>query len=108
MPYTNSQATPRSDIYALVQSGNEDFETLFIADKICPVKGEDVRRGIYLRAYLENAQLLDLPTINSRAPGTSYDRYNPEYDVDTYDCLEYGGEVSLDELSRTIDPMLSK
>jgi hypothetical protein len=97
MPYTNGQATPRSDIYALVQSANEDFESLFIADKILPVKGEDAKRGIYMRAYLEDAQLLDLPTINSRAPGTSYDRYQPEYDIDTYDCIEYGGEIPLDD-----------
>lgn len=97
MPYTNSQATPRSDIYALVRSANEDFEKLCIAEQICPVKGEDVKRGIYLRALLANAQLLDAPDPQPRESGTSYDRYNPEYDIDTYDCLEYGGEVTIDD-----------
>lgn len=97
MPYTNSQATPRSDIYALVQSANEDFRKLCIAEDIFPVKGEDVKRGIYMRALLANAQLLDPPNPVPREAGTSYDRYNPEYDIDTYDALEYGGEVSIDD-----------
>lgn len=97
MPYTNSQATPRSDIYALVQSANEDFKKLCIAEQIAPVKGEDAKRGIYMRALLADAQLLDAPNPVPREAGTSYDRYNPEYDIDTYDCLEYGGEVNIDD-----------
>lgn len=43
MPYTNAQATPRSDIYALVQQANADFGKLFIGDLVLPVKSEDVR-----------------------------------------------------------------
>lgn len=97
MPYTNSQATPRSDIYALVQQANEDFSKLCIAEQIAPVFGSDVKRGIYMKANLADAQLLDPPNPVPRESGTSYDRYNPEYDIDTYDCLEYGGEVNIDD-----------
>lgn len=38
MPYTNAQATPRADIYALVQQANADFNKLFIGDLILPPK----------------------------------------------------------------------
>jgi len=34
MPYTNAQATPRSDIAALVMQANADFNKMFIGDLI--------------------------------------------------------------------------
>ena len=96
MPYTNSQATPRSDIYALVMQANTDFNTLFIGDKLLPVKPENVRLGIYMKAKLANAELLNGDAV-PRSPGSTYNRSNRKYDTDTYDCLEYGEETVVDD-----------
>jgi hypothetical protein len=96
MPYTNSQATPRSDIYALAMQANADFNKLFIADQILPVKGEDVKRGIYMRAKLANAELLNGDAV-PRATGDAYQRVNRKYDTDTFDALEYGLESVIDD-----------
>jgi hypothetical protein len=96
MAYTNSQATPRSDIYALVQQANADFTKLFIGDQIFPVKGEDVKRGIYMKANLANAELLNADAV-ARASGDSYQRINRKYDTDTFDAIEYGLESVIDD-----------
>lgn len=96
MPYTNAQATPRSDIHALVMQANADFNTLFIGDKVFPYIGEDVKRGIYMKANLANAELLNADA-QARASGAQYQRVNREYDVDTYDTVEYGLEAVVDD-----------
>jgi len=96
MAYTNAQATPRSDIYALAMQANADFNQLCIADKIFPVKGEDVKRGIYMRAKLANAELLN-GDAKPRAAGDGYNRINRKYDTDTYDAEEYGLEGVIDD-----------
>ena len=96
MAYTNSQATPRSDIYALVQQANADFSKLFIGDQIFPVKGEDVKRGIYMKANLANAELLNADAV-PRASGDGYQRVNRKYDTDTFDAVEYGLESVIDD-----------
>lgn len=96
MAYTNSQATPRSDIHALAMQANADFNKLFIGDKVFPVKGEDVKRGIYMRAKLANAELLN-GDAKERANGAGYDRVNRKYDTDTFDALEYGLEGIIDD-----------
>ncbi len=96
MPYTNSQATPRSDIYALVMQANADFNKMFIGDMLFPVKGEDVKRGIYMRALLANAQLLN-GGAEARAAGAAYKRNSRKYDIDTFDCVEYGEETPIDD-----------
>jgi hypothetical protein len=96
MPYTNSQATPRSDIHALVMQANADFNKLFIGDQIFPVYGSEVKRGIYMTAQLADAQLLNADA-RARAAGAGYDRFDSKYDTDTFDCVEYGGEVVIDD-----------
>jgi hypothetical protein len=96
MPYTNAQATPRADIYALVMQANADFNTLFIGDKVLPVKGEDARRGIYMKANLANAELLNADG-KPREQGAAYARVNRKYDTDTYDAVEYGLESVIDD-----------
>jgi hypothetical protein len=96
MAYTNSQATPRSDIFALVQQANADFTKLFIGDQIFPVKGEDVKRGIYMKANLANAELLNADAV-ARASGDAYQRINRKYDTDTFDAVEYGLESVIDD-----------
>lgn len=96
MPYTNSQATPRSDIYALVMQANSDFNKMFIGDMIFPVKGEDVKRGIYMKANLANAQLLN-GDARVRAAGAAYQRIDRKYDTDTFDAVEYGLEAVIDD-----------
>ena len=96
MPYTNAQATPRSDIYALMMQGNADFNKLFIGDKVFPVKGEDVKRGIYMRANLANAELLN-GDAKERANGDGYQRVNRKYDTDTFDAVEFGLEGVIDD-----------
>lgn len=96
MPYTNSQATPRSDIYALVMQANSDFNKMFIGDMIFPVKGEDVKRGIYMKANLANAQLLN-GDARVRAAGANYQRIDRKYDTDTFDAVEYGLEAVIDD-----------
>lgn len=96
MPYTNAQATPRSDIYALAMQANADFNKLFIADKILPVKSEDVKRGIYMRAKLANAELLNGDAL-PREAGDAYQRVNRKYDTDTFDAVEYGLESIIDD-----------
>lgn len=96
MAYTNAQATPRSDIYALVMQANADFNKMFIGDQILPVKGEDVKRGIYMKAKLANAELMN-GDAKPRANGAAYDRINRVYDVDQYDALEYGLEAVIDD-----------
>lgn len=96
MPYTNSQATPRSDIYALVMQANADFNKMFIGDQVLPVKGEDVKRGIYMKAKLANGELMN-GDAKPRANGDSYQRVNRKYDTDTFDCLEYGLESVIDD-----------
>ncbi len=96
MPYTNAQATPRADIYALVMQANADFNKLFIGDQILPVKTEDVKRGIYMKANLANAQLLNADA-QPRESGAAYARVNRKYDVDTYDAQEYGLESVIDD-----------
>ena len=96
MPYTNAQATPRADIYALVQQANADFNKLFIADLVLPVKNEDARRGIYMKANLANAELLNADAL-PREGGAGYNRVNRRFDTDTYDCQEYGLESVVDD-----------
>ena len=96
MAYTNSQATPRSDIYALVMQANADFNKMFIGDQVLPVKGEDVRRGIYMKAKLANAELMN-GDAKPRANGDTYQRVNRKYDTDTFDCQEYGLESVIDD-----------
>jgi len=96
MAYTNGQATPRSDIYALVQQANADFNKLFIGDQIFPVKSEDVKRGIYMKANLANAELLNADAV-ARASGDGYQRVNRKYDTDQYDAVEYGLESVIDD-----------
>jgi len=96
MPYTNAMATPRSDIYALVQQANADFNKLLIADKVFPVKSEDVKRGIFMKASLANAELLNADA-SPREAGASYKRVNRKYDTDTFDCVEYGLETAIDD-----------
>lgn len=96
MPYTNSQATPRADIYALVMQANADWNKLFIGDLILPVKGEKARRGQYMKANLANAQLLNVD-VAPREDGSAYQRISRKYDVDTYDCQEWGLETVIDD-----------
>lgn len=96
MPYTNAQATPRADIYALVMQANADFNKLFIGDSVLPVKVEDAKRGIYMKAKLGNAELLNADA-KSREAGAAYNRINRKYDIDTYDAVEYGLESILDD-----------
>jgi len=96
MPYTNSQATPRADIYALVMEANIDFNKLFIGDQLFPVKGEDAKRGIYMKAKKGNAQLLNGDAL-PRAAGSTYQRVNRKYDTDTYDTEEFGLEAVIDD-----------
>ena len=96
MPYTNAQATPRSDIYALVMQANADFNKMFIGDQVLPVKGEDVKRGIYMKAKLANGELMNGDAV-PRANGDAYNRINRKYDTDTFDALEYGLEAVIDD-----------
>lgn len=96
MPYTNASATPRADIYALVMQANSNFNKLFVAERVLPVKGETARRGIYMKALLADAQLLNI-VAPAREQGAAYQRINREYDTDTYDCQEYGLETSIDD-----------
>ena len=96
MPYTNSQATPRSDIYALVMQANMEFNKNFIGDQVLPVKGEDVKRGIYMKAKLANGELMNGDAV-ARANGDAYQRINRKYDTDTFDCQEYGLEAVIDD-----------
>jgi hypothetical protein len=96
MPYTNAQATPRADIYALVQQANADFNKLFIGDLVLPVKTEDARRGVYMKANLANAELLNADAL-PREGGAGYNRVNRRFDTDTYDCQEYGLESVVDD-----------
>jgi len=96
MAYTNAQATPRSDIYALMMQAPMAGNDLFIGDKVLPVKGEDVKRGIYMRADLANAELLNGDAV-ARASGDGYQRINRKYNTDTFDALEYGLESVIDD-----------
>lgn len=96
MAYTNAQATPRSDIYALAMQANADFNKLFIGDKVMPVYGSDVKLGIYMRAKLANAELLNGES-TPRSPASAYNRINRKYDTDTFNCVEYGGEAAIDD-----------
>ena len=52
MAYTNAQATPRSDVHSLMMQAGADFNSLCIGEQVLPVKGEDVKRGIYMKAAL--------------------------------------------------------
>lgn len=96
MPYTNSQATPRSDIYALVMQANAKFNEMFIGEVLFPVKTEDVKRGIYMKANLANAELLNADA-RPRESGAAYQKVNRKYDQDNYDCQEYGLEADIDD-----------
>lgn len=96
MPYTNAQATPRSDIYALVMQANADFNKMFIGDSVLPVKGEDVKRGIYMKAKLANGELMNGDAV-ARTNGDAYQRVNRKYDTDTFDAIEYGLESVIDD-----------
>lgn len=96
MPYTNSQATPRSDIYALVMQASAEFNKLLIADQVLPVKGEDVKRGIYMKAKLANAELLNADA-KPRESGAVYTRVNRKFDTDLFDTQEYGLESVIDD-----------
>lgn len=96
MPYTNSQATPRSDIYALVMQANAKFNEMFIGETLFPVKTEDVKRGIYMKANLANAELLNADA-RPRESGAAYQKVNRKYDQDNYDAQEYGLEADIDD-----------
>jgi len=73
-----------------------DFQKLLIADQVFPVKGEDVKRGIYMKAKLANAELLNADA-KPRESGATYARVNRKFDVDTFDTLEYGLESVIDD-----------
>jgi len=75
---------------------NADFNKLFIADMLFPVKGEDVKRGIYMKANLANAQLMNADA-KPRESGAGYQRVNRKYDTDLFDCQEYGLEAAIDD-----------
>jgi hypothetical protein len=75
---------------------NADFNKLFIADQIFPVKTEDVKRGIYMKANLANAELLNADA-KARESGAGYTRVNRKFDTDTFDCQEYGLESVIDD-----------
>jgi len=96
MPYTNASATPRSDIYALVMQSNQDWNKVFIGDKVLPIKGEEVKRGIYMKANMANAQLMN-GDAKPRESGASYQRINRSYDTDLFDAQEYGLESVIDD-----------
>ena len=96
MSYTNAQATPRADIHALVQQANADFNKLFIGDQVLPVKPEDARRGIYMKANLAGAELLNADA-QPREQGNGYARVNRSFSTDTYDTQEYGLESIVDD-----------
>jgi hypothetical protein len=96
MAYTNSQATPRSDISALAMQANADLASMCIAQDVLPVYGSDVKRGIYMRAKLANAELLN-GDAKPREAGDHYNRVNRKYDTDTFDCQEYGLETVIDD-----------
>jgi len=96
MPYTTGQATPRSDIAALVMQANSDLDTLLIAEKVAPPIGEDVKRGIYMKANLANAELLNADA-QPRESGDDYARVNRAYNTDFFDCQEYGLESPIDD-----------
>lgn len=96
MPYTNASATPRSDIYALVMQANQKWNEVFIGDKVLPVKSEDVKRGIYMKAGLTNAQLMN-GDAKARESGAAYQRINRSYDTDLFDAQEYGLESVIDD-----------
>ncbi len=96
MPYTSAQATPRSDIYAMVMQANADFNKLFIGEQIFPVKTEDVKRGIYMKATLANAELLN-GDAKPRESGAGYTRVNRKFDTDIFDAQEYGLESVIDD-----------
>jgi len=96
MAYTSSQATPRSDIHALAMQANLNLDKVLIADKILPPYSSEVKRGIYMRAKLGNAGLLNIDQV-PRAPGSAYNRIAREFDTDTFDCLDWSLEDVIDD-----------
>ena len=96
MAYTNAQATPRSDVHSLMMQAGADFNSLCIGEQVLPVKGEDVKRGIYMKAALANAELLN-GDASPRAPGAAYQRINRKFETDTFDAEEYGLESVIDD-----------
>jgi len=100
MSYTNNNATPRSDIHALVQQANADFNKLFIADKIFPMVATEVKLGTYMKAKLANGELMNADAL-PRSPGDGYNRVSRRFDVDTFNCQEYGLEEAIDDSYET-------
>lgn len=106
MAYTNSQATPRSDISAMVNQAAQ-IDSLFIGQKVAPIYNSEVKRGAYMRARLALGELLNVDG-SIRTPGGNYNRTNRSFETDTFDCLEYGLEELVDdsyssEVSRFFD-----
>ena len=107
MPYTNSMATPRADVAALVMQANADFNKLFIAEDVFPVKGEDMKRGIYMKATLANALLVESDSVR-HGSGDSYNRINRKYDTDTFDAQEWGLEATIpDDYAEEVDRFMN-
>jgi hypothetical protein len=75
---------------------NADLDTMLIAERVLPVKGEDSKRGIYMKASLADAELLNADA-QPRESGADYQRINRKYGVDVYDAQEYGLESVIDD-----------
>lgn len=96
MAYTSSQATPRSDIHALAMQANAPLDKLLLADKLLPPYPSEVKRGIYMRAKLGNAGLLNVDQV-PRSPGAGYNRITRKFDTDTFDCEDWSLEEAIDD-----------
>lgn len=93
MAFTNSQATPRADISAMVNQAMS-ADDLFIGQKVAPIWTVDAKAGNYMKATLALAELLNADA-GIRSAGGEYNRVNRSYTTDVYRTEDYGLEATI-------------
>ena len=81
------------------QSVNEVDRQAFVGQRIYPVVNVNTSKGNYVKI---EANQFDNDFAKPRKPGSNFASDSQEYTSAAYDCMEYGLEVSIDDLELSI------
>lgn len=94
--YSNTAAVFRPDLAGYVEQAST-WEKGLIASKVYPVVNVDRDSGFYPIFKLATGNLLR-NDVKIRAPNAAFARGTRAFEQDTYTCVEYGFEESLDDI----------
>lgn len=99
--YSNAAAVSRPEISECLEEA-PDIEKLLIANRVLPIRGLGKRAGRYPKLKIAEAELLKSGggIATKRSPSGTYNRSDRKWDWDTYDCVEYGLEETVDDSLR--------